>query len=227
MKISVIVPVLHERDIINDLISHLRSLPGGKEVEIIVVEGSKERDTIEAIEDATVLKLTSPRGRGVQMNTGADSASGDIFLFHHADSRLPEEAFRLVKDSLKDERIMGGAFTLRFDKAPIHMRIAYPIYDLRGRITRIPFGDQSIFLRREAFDRMGGYKKYKILEDIDLMQRMRRKGIKIRILKEKVVSSSRRYLERGPIRNLIINLFIIFLFKLGVDPNRLEKLYPK
>lgn len=227
MKISVVVPVLHERDIINDLIGHLRSLPGGRDAEIIVVDGSEERDTNEVIEDNAVVKLTSSRGRGIQMNTGADHASGDIFLFHHADSRLPEEAFRLIRDTLKDERIRGGAFTLRFDKAPVHMRMAYPLHDLRGRITRIPFGDQSIFLRREAFERLGGYRNYRILEDIDLMQRMRRKGIKIRILKEKAVSSSRRYLERGPIRNLIINLFIIFLFKLGVDPNRLERFYPK
>jgi rSAM/selenodomain-associated transferase 2 len=223
--ISVIVPVIRETGIINDLISHLRSIEGGAGIEIIVVDGSNKNDTINVIEDPDVIKVTSPMGRGLQMNTGAGKANGDILLFLHADTRLPSGALRLIGDTLKNERISAGAFTLALDEAPLHLRMMVPINNLRGKLTRIPYGDQAIFVRKGEFERIGGYDDLRIMEDLELMRRMRRSGIKIRILKERVITSSRRFMNRGPLKTIFINIFLISLFHLGVDNERLARIY--
>jgi rSAM/selenodomain-associated transferase 2 len=224
-SISIIIPVYNESEIINDLISHIRGIPSGKEIEIIVVDGASERDTLKAIKKGHVKKISSEKGRGAQMNTGAQRSKGGILLFLHADTYLPENAFDKVMKALSDRRISGGAFTLRTDWInPVFNGLMF-LYDLRSIITRIPYGDQAIFIRRSVFEEMGGYKEYQLFEEVDLMERMRKEGYKIKILGNKVITSGRRYREKGPIRNLIRNLILIFLYKIGIHPDRLAKWY--
>ncbi|MBN1389774.1 MAG: TIGR04283 family arsenosugar biosynthesis glycosyltransferase [Candidatus Thermoplasmatota archaeon] len=225
MTISVIVPVLHEAGNINVLIDHLRSIPGGESVEIIVVDGASEKDTLKAIGRGRVKKISSGRGRGIQMNTGARKARGDVLLFLHADTFLPEEGFDLIRETLEDPRISGGAFKVRLDHInPILGSLIF-IHDLRGIITRVPYGDQGIFLRREVFHALGGYRDYRLFEDIDLMERMRKGHYRIRLLPRNVISSGRRFERDGPFRRLARNLFVILLYHFGVPPDRLERLY--
>lgn len=224
-KISVIVPVLHESGIINDLVLHLRSIEEGKEIEILVVDGSDDQDTIEIIDDPDVIKLISQAGRGTQMNIGAKKAKGGILVFLHADTRLPSNAFDLIEDTLSDENLSAGAFTLALDRAPLYLRSMVPINNLRGRLTRIPYGDQAIFMKKETFLGIGGYREIRIMEDLDLMRRMKRSGLKVKILEEKVRTSSRRFSKNGPLRTVFINIFLIFLFHLGVDNERLARIY--
>ena len=225
--ISVIVPVLHEGENINILRDHLRGLDGGRDVEIVIVEGARERDTLKALRAKDVKRVISPMGRGVQMNRGAEASRGEILLFLHADTFLPDKAFIKIRETLDDERIWAGAFSLRFYDAPFYMRIFQPLHDLRGLVTRVAFGDQGFFIRRGRFFEMGGFRELKVLEDLDMMVRLRRSGKKIRIRREKVRTSARRYLEKGPIKNLSINIFLISAYYLGMDTDRYHDLYIK
>jgi len=226
-SISIIVPVYHESRIINDQISHIRALPGGRDVEIMIVDGAPERDTLRSIKFDQVQKITSKKGRGVQMNTGTTKAKGDLLLFLHADTFLPGESLSLIRKTLSNEKISAGAFTLRVDKLNPILNSLIFIHDLRGIITRIPYGDQAIFIRRSVFEELGGYREFGLFEDLDLMERLRKRRYKIKILPEKVITSGRRYRKNGPFRNLIRNIILIFFYKMGVHPNRLARFYEK
>ncbi|MBN1538592.1 MAG: TIGR04283 family arsenosugar biosynthesis glycosyltransferase [Candidatus Thermoplasmatota archaeon] len=225
IRVSVIIPVLHEAGSINGLIDHLRSLPGGGQAEIIVVDGSPERDTLRAIRRAGVKRLGSVRGRGVQMNAGARAARGNVLLFLHADTFLPINGFELIGKTLGDRKISGGAFKVRLDRIDPLLGALIFIHDLRGIITRVPYGDQGIFIRGHVFQKLGGYRNYRLFEDVDLMERMRRRGYRIKILKENVISSGRRFERDGPYRRLARNLFVISLYHLGIHPDILERFY--
>jgi rSAM/selenodomain-associated transferase 2 len=222
---SVIIPVYHESDIINDQIRHLKEISRGKKIEIIVVDGAPERDTLKAIRDGKVKKIASKKGRGAQMNAGASSSKGDILLFLHVDTSLPQNAFELVGETLSDGRFLAGAFTLRFDNFNPILNSLIFLHDLRGAIMRIPYGDQAIFIRKEIFEELNGYREYRLFEDVDLMERLKKRRSRIKILREKVITSGRRYHEYGAFRGLFRNLFIIGLYKLGVHPDKLAKLY--
>ncbi len=222
---SIIIPVYHEYDIITDQILHLRDVYRGEKIEIIVVDGAPERDTLKAIRDGKVKKIASKKGRGAQMNAGASSSKGDTLLFLHADTSLPPNAFDLVGETLSDRRISAGAFTLRFDHFNPILNSLIFLHDLRGAIMRIPYGDQAIFIRKNIFEELGGYMEYRLFEDVDLMERLKKRRYKIKILKEKVITSGRRYQEYGAFRGLLRNLFIIGLYKLGMHPDKLAKFY--
>jgi len=224
-RIFCAVPVFHESGIIRETIDHIGSLDGGEDVEIIVVDGAREADTLDAVGHPDVIKLPSRRGRGVQMNLGAETATGDILLFLHADTKLPPNGLTLIKRCLDDVDIKAGAFTLSFDSAPLLLRMTLPAHEARCRLTRMPYGDQSIFMKRETFLQIGGYANYRIMEDADLMRRMKKAGMKIRILTEKVRTSPRRFEEKGVVRTLSENLAIVILFHLGVDPEKLADIY--
>ncbi|MGA1793847.1 MAG: TIGR04283 family arsenosugar biosynthesis glycosyltransferase [Thermoplasmatota archaeon] len=225
MTISVIIPVLHEAENINWLIDHLRGLPGGRSVEIIVIDGAPEKDTLRSIRRGGIKKLRSETGRGIQMNTGARSARGDILLFLHADTFLPVNGLELIRRTMADPGISGGAFKIRLDRIHPVLGALIFIHDLRGIITRAPYGDQAIFLRREVFRKLGGYRDYRLFEDVDLMVRMRKGRYRIKLLSENVISSGRRFERDGPFRRLARNLLVIFLYHIGIHPDRLVRLY--
>lgn len=223
--ISFIVPVLHERDIIDGLIDHVRSIDPGDQVEIIIVDGSEDGDTISAISRDDVVKVVSEVGRGNQMNYGAKMANGSILVFLHADTCMPGNSIKLIRDTLDGDVYQAGAFTLDFKKASPFLRSTLPIHDIRGRITRIPYGDQVIFMRGETFHQMGGYRNIQLMEDLDLMKRFKRKGLKVKILREKVKTSNRRFRKKGSLKTIIENIFLISLFHLGAGPDKLAEKY--
>ena len=223
--ISVIIPVLHEADIIQDQIKHLQSIQRKSSVEIIVIDGAEEADTIMILDENDTLLLKAPKGRGIQMNRGAEASSGDILVFLHADTKLPSNAFKLIRDTLDDGRYHAGAFTLDFKEAPFYLRMTLPIHGIRGRLTRIPYGDQVIFMKKETFERLGGYREIMLMEDLEIMRRMRRSGMKIQILKDKVWTSSRRFLKKGILKTILKNIYLISLFHLGADPEKLARKY--
>ena len=191
LTISIILPVLSEARCINDIIGHLREQD--RSVEIIVIDGDPAGNTIAAISDRDVRTAVAPRGRGIQMNRGADLASGDILLFLHADTRLPSRAFSLLRAVLADTSIVGGAFDLGIDSRRWYFRITERYVAFRTRITRVPFGDQAIFLRRKYFTRIGGYAPIPIMEDVELMARIRRRGDRLCVIPEKIRTSARRW----------------------------------
>ena len=223
--ISVIIPVLNEAEGINGLIYHHRDLEGGKDVEIVVVDGDPAGSTIKTIHDAGVVTAIGERGRSVQMNRGAALAEGDILLFLHADTFLPQNAFTSVREAFQDEGYMAGCFDLGVGSARKIFRITERSVALRTRITRIPFGDQAIFIRREYFERIGGYREFPIMEDMELMRRVRGRGDVICIIPDKALTSARRWEQEGVLFNTFRNWMLQTLYCCGVSPKHLARFY--
>ena len=227
LRISVVIPVLHEPGNINKLIGHLRALPSDKDPEIIVVDGDPARDTIAAIEHSNVIAASAAQGRASQMNVGAALATGDVLLFLHADTFLPWNALELITESLQNDVIVGGAFDLGILTDRPIFRITEHYVRARTRLTRVPFGDQAIFLRCGYFREIGGYRTIPIMEDVELMTRIRKAGGKIRIIPAKVMTSPRRWEEEGVLRATLRNWKMQLFYWWGVPPERLARFYRK
>jgi rSAM/selenodomain-associated transferase 2 len=159
------------------------------------------------------------------MNCGAAKSSGDILIFLHADTRLPMNSLHQIAAAMEDTTLIGGAFDLGIDSQRFAFRIIEKMASIRSRLTRIPYGDQAIFMRRNYFQSLGGFKDIPIMEDVELMQRIKRKRGKINILKDKVKTSPRRWENEGVIFCTLRNWFLITLYLLGVKPETLAKLY--
>jgi rSAM/selenodomain-associated transferase 2 len=226
MNISVIVPVFRETKTINPFLKTLQAVFPAPAHEIIVVDGSPAGDTLAAVSLPQVKTIHSGKGRARQMNHGAAMAGGEILLFLHADTRLPENAPELITNPLSRERdLVGGAFSLGIDDERIPLKVIEWSANLRSRLTRVPYGDQSIFLRKVYFDRVGGFMEIPIMEDLELMTRIRKKGGKIHILKQKSVTSSRRWNKEGIAVCTLRNWLIRILYHLGIPADRLAALY--
>jgi rSAM/selenodomain-associated transferase 2 len=225
--LSIVIPVLHEEASINEAIGAIRALPSGESAEIIVVDGNPGGSTIDAILDKDVRRLTSPAGRGRQMNEGAAVAGGDVFLFLHADTRLPSDGLRNIVAGMKEGDYVGGAFDLAIASRGGAFRIIERIASLRSRLTRIPYGDQAIFVKRGCFLSLGGYRDVPIMEDVDLMRRIRKNGGQICFADGKVRTSARRWQKEGVVRCTLRNWAIMSLYLLGAPPARLAKWYPR
>jgi rSAM/selenodomain-associated transferase 2 len=225
MKFSVIIPVLNEAENINHLIEHVHSIGEGIDYEIIVVDGSPTRETISALKDNETISIVSEVGRARQMNSGAETAQGDVLIFLHADTKLPHEAFVKILGALLDNSCLGGAFSLGMATDRLSLKFIAWTANVRVRLTRVPFGDHAIFLRREYFQEIGGYKDIPLMEDVELMERIRKSGGNIIILKEKVKTSPRKWEKGGVFRTTFRNQLIRKLYWLGVSPDTLHRIY--
>lgn|SRR5574341_362041 len=223
--ISIIIPVLNESEGINDAIGRLRSIVSGNEAEIIVVDGDPAGSTINALKDKRVIKTLSGKGRAIQMNKGAALASGRILLFLHADTMLPQNALVSITKYMKDGRFVAGAFDLGIQTNRKIFKITERYVALRTRLTKVPFGDQAIFIRREYFDRIGGFKPVPIMEDFELMSRIKKRGDRIRIIPEKAMTSARRWEKEGVLYATFRNWMLQLLYLAGVSPERLSRFY--
>jgi rSAM/selenodomain-associated transferase 2 len=224
-RVSLIVPVFCEQALINRTIETVRSLRGGNAAEIIVVDGQAEGETIAAIQDAAVQKIRSEKGRGGQINRGAAIAAGDVLLFLHADTVLPPAALERITEAMGDEDCVGGAFDLRIDSRRTGFRVIETVANWRSRLTRIPYGDQAIFIRASCFRTLGGFKEIPIMEDVDLMRRIRRERRRIVIFREPVLTSARRWEKEGLVFGTLRNWFLMTFYLCGVAPERLARFY--
>nr|WP_321398409.1 TIGR04283 family arsenosugar biosynthesis glycosyltransferase [uncultured Desulfobacter sp.] len=225
--ISVIIPVYGEADRINRTIDLLKismaQMPWA--IEIIVVDGEPEKSTLQAIKDPDVIKTASPAGRGVQMNHGARAATADLLLFVHADTVLPANALSTILHVCRKKGVAAGAFDLAIGDSHPAFRIIEKGATLRSRITRIPFGDQAVFFKSKCFWALGGYKPIALMEDVDIMLRLRKKGYKIRFISDPVVTSARRWKKEGMIYTTLRNWMLQLLFFVGVSPEKLKVYY--
>jgi rSAM/selenodomain-associated transferase 2 len=224
-SVSIILPVLNEAEGINKILSHLRAEDRRGESEIIVVDGDPEGSTISAIEDTLAIKAISDKGRARQMNYGASCASGAVLLFLHADTLLPGNGLARIVKAMEDPRVVAGAFDLGINTKRNIFRITEQYVALRTRLTRVPFGDQAVFIRREYFETIGGYRDIPIMEDVELMKRIRRRRDRISIIPEKVLTSARRWENEGILYCTLRNWALQTLYVLGVSPERLAKWY--
>ncbi|MBI1955732.1 MAG: TIGR04283 family arsenosugar biosynthesis glycosyltransferase [Acidobacteria bacterium] len=219
MKISVIIPTL------NEAATLAKCLPArSKDVEVIVVDGVSCDGTTEVAAAEGCKVCVSAPGRARQMNAGARIASGEIFLFLHADTRLPEDFALHVHGILSEPGIVTGAFLFRVDSPLRQMRIIERVANWRSHRLQMPFGDQAIFLRAYDFRAVGGFPDLPIMEDVELIRRLRKQG-RIGIAPVPVVTSARRWVEKGLWKTTLLNQVLLAAYFLGVPPSRIRDWY--
>lgn len=158
------------------------------------------------------------------MNEGAKASRGDVLLFLHADTQLPVGAGRIIESALSDPTVVGGRFDVRFDSSSMWSRIISSFMNRRSRLTGISTGDQALFVRRQAFERLGGFAEIPLMEDIDFSRRLKRAG-QIAALRDTVTTSFRRWETQGPLRTILLMWTLRFLYWTGVSPSRLSLWY--
>ncbi len=220
-KISIIIPVLNEAATIARTLSHLE---GGDNLEVIVVDGGSIDETAELAGSRGAKVIQSNPGKAVQMNTGAAAAAGDILVFLHADTLLPEDFSHQIVSALNQNGVAAGAFRLTIDSSGAGIRIIERMANLRSRFLRLPYGDQALFMKKSLFKEIRGFPDLPIMEDFILVRRLKRKG-KILIVPAAVVTSPRRWLNLGIFKTWLINQLIIIAYYLGIPPERLTRLY--
>ena len=220
MQISVVIPTHNEAESIAPAIAALAE--HGFD-EIIVADGGSADATVSLSHAAGASVVESTRGRGVQMNAGADVASGDLLLFVHADTVLPSEARRLIETSMEDPVVLGGAFHLRFDSNSRLLRLQSAASNVRSYYA-VPFGDQALFVRKEFFVETGGFKNWGLMEDVELARRIKKYG-RLKMIPSPVTTSARRYRRRGFLRTAMTNQLLLAAFYIGVSPERLARFY--
>ena len=221
MDISIIVPTLDESDTIEATLTCAR---GPAVREIIVVDGGSADDTAEKAKRLADRVVTAPRGRATQLNAGAAIASGDVVLFLHADTVLPAGFDSAVASGLGDMRVVGGRFDVSLQPSSPLLRLVGTLMNQRSRVSRISTGDQAIFVRRRVFEALGGFPAVPLMEDIAFSRMLKRAG-RIACLRQRVVTSSRRWHRDGVVRTITLMWWLRFLFWCGVSPNRLRRLY--
>jgi len=210
--ISVIIPTLDEEQTLQQTLSRLVD---EENIEIIVVDGGSKDASMAMAKARGALVISSPRGRGVQLNQGVKVASGKLLLFLHADTRLPDNFAFLIRRTLSRKNCGAGAFSLQIDSSQMSLAIIAYFANLRSRLLQMPYGDQGIFTTRNAYNRIGGFAEVAIMEDFIFIKNMRKYG-EIHILDETVVTSSRRWQNRGIILTTLTNQFIILGYYCGV-----------
>ena len=191
--------------------------------EVVVSDGGSEDLTREVAANCGARVVSGSPGRGPQLNRGARASSGDGLLFLHADTVLPEGAVRSVASALANGSV-GGGFQIRFASTRPIYRLGSSIVNVRTRWSRSPLGDQAQFVSRTAFEKLGGFPDWAILEDLEFMRRLKRQG-RITILSPPVATSVRRFEDRGITRTIALNWLIFALYFAGVSPERLARLY--
>jgi rSAM/selenodomain-associated transferase 2 len=225
VRFSIIVPVLQEVERINAFLERLLCLKSSNPYEIIVVDGDPASSTINAIANSHVIKIASPAGRGRQMNAGAGVAKGEILIFLHADTQLPQNALKYIDKTLQQEEYVAGAFDLEIESDHRYIKVVAAIARFRSRWTQIPYGDQTIFMKKDYFYRIGCFKEIPLMEDVELMQRIKKRGDRICILKRRIKTSDRRWRKTGMICTTFLDILLPILFKCGVSPDTLAKYY--
>jgi rSAM/selenodomain-associated transferase 2 len=226
-KFSIIIPVLHEGAQIQVCLQHLAEVATGQSYEVIVVDGDRQGSTLAHLPPfaAPLHGITAPLGRGPQMNAGARMAQGQWLLFLHRDVQLPHQALHQVDQVLTVEHIAGGAFDLKIDSSRWCLRAISTLSSWRSRLTRIPYGDQAIFIKKAVFDQVQGYPDIPIMEDVALMQRLKQNGHTIQILRSPVMASPRRWEQEGILRCTLRNWVLLWLYRSGVAPEVLVQWY--
>lgn len=215
--LSIIIPALNEAP---GLAPTLKAAAAGDHVEIIVVDGGSDDDTVEIARCHGAVTLSSPRGRAVQMNRGAAAATGDILLFLHADTLLPPGFEKQVRALLACEDVVAGAFRLRIDAPSLAFRLIERLADWRSRWLHLPYGDQALFASAAVFHKVGGFAELPVMEDFALVRRLRREG-RIVVAPSSVSTSARRWQAEGIWSTTWRNQGYVAAYLMGVPAGRI------
>lgn len=225
IPLSIVMPALDEAPRIGRGLALLAPLRA-RGCEVIVVDGGSGDGTREAAAPLADRVLAAGRGRAGQMNAGAAAARGEVLLFLHADSELPPGADRLVAQGLAGSGRAWGRFDVRLSGAHPLLRIVERAMNLRSRLTGICTGDQGLFVRREEFERIGGFPPIALMEDIAISRALKRVSRPL-CLSARIVTSSRRWEDNGVLRTVLAMWRLRLMYFLGADPSRLAETYER
>jgi rSAM/selenodomain-associated transferase 2 len=222
-SLSIVIPALDEAANLARVLPTLVAREPAAEV--LVVDGGSADDSRAAVARVPSVRwLSGPRGRARQMNAGARAARGDILLFLHADTVLPEGAGAAILAALADAGTVGGRFDVRLDSRRPLLALVGWLMNRRSRLTGICTGDQGIFVRRTVFEALGGYPDIPLMEDVELSRRLKRRG-RLVALPLRVVTSARKWEREGVVRTIVLMWALRLLYALGVSPARLHRCY--
>lgn len=223
MKLSIIMPVLNEAPAIAQTLLALQPLREAGH-EVIVVDGGSDDDTITLSNPYADKIIQGPRGRSRQMNAGAKLASNEILLFLHGDTFLPGRADRLIIEGMNRKGRGWGYFDVNLSGKHLLLRVIEFLMNWRSRLSHIATGDQAIFVNREVFEAIGGFPEIDLMEDIALSKMLKKHGRPL-CLYQRVLTSSRRWEEKGLFRTIFLMWFLRLAYFFKVNPKRLAKLY--
>ena len=223
--LSIVVPCLNEADVIVDGLSALAPLRA-RGTEVIVVDGGSRDGTAERAAPHADAVISAPCGRAAQMNTGAAHARGEILLFLHADTLLPDSADALIIEGLQRTRRGWGRFDVTIAGRHPLLRLVERLMNLRSRLTGIATGDQAIFVTRSLFTAAGGYPDIALMEDVALSKRLKHFGPPL-CLRHRLTTSGRRWEKRGVLRTILLMWRLRFAYWLGADPGKLAMRYDR
>ena len=220
-KISIIIPTCNEADSIGKLLPDLLAIPG---LEVLLVDGGSRDNTVDIAKSLGAKVLSTSPGRSGQMNKGAEAAHGDILLFLHSDTKLASGFVEQVLDALSQPGVSAGAFQLSIDGKGFGLRIIEWLVNFRSRVLKMPYGDQGIFVTTNMFFSVGAFPPQPIMEDFELMRKLRKKG-KVTILPLHATTSARRWKRLGILRTTVLNQAIIIGYFFGASPEKLAEWY--
>lgn len=227
-SVSVIVPLLNEEKILPAFLDHLETFPMAEAICVDGGSGDRTGDILLQWRGSAgrFRRWVSigPPGRALQMNAGAKQARGEALLFLHADSRLPPGALDAIAYALEDVSVAGGAFRLKIDSSGLFLKMITAAANLRSRWLGLPYGDQGYFVRREIFEKIGGFKALPIMEDVDFIRRLKQRGA-VLLLDAPILTSARRWAAEGHLYATLRNFALLVLYFLGVSPEKLTRWY--
>jgi rSAM/selenodomain-associated transferase 2 len=215
-RVSIVIPARNDAAALARTLDHLQTLAGRDAAEVIVAAAGDPEGTARAVDGRAALLWPEGSTRARLMNAGAAAARGEAIFFLHADSFPPPDAIARITAALADRRAVGGAFEHRFEERTCSLRLISAINRVRYRLTGNHWGDQGIFVRADVFRRLGGYRDLRLMEDLDLVQRLRRHGRRV-LVRAPLVTSGRRFLGRGPWRTFGFIVWLLALHTLGLD----------
>jgi len=219
--LSIILPVLNEEASLPDVLVRLQYLRQQGH-EIIVVDGGSRDNSLMLAQQAADIVIVSQPGRAVQMNSGAELATGDILLFLHADTALPEAVERILSEIESD--VFWGRFDVRLSGKRLIFRVIEAMMNLRSRITSVATGDQAIFVKTSLFKKIGGFPEIALMEDIAISKQLR-KIVKPVCVRNRVVTSSRRWEESGVIKTVLLMWKLRLYYFFGMSPQKISRMY--
>lgn len=222
-RLSVVIPVLNESAGIQAALQALAPLLA-RGAQLLVADGGSQDDTVALAQAGGAQVIDAPRGRALQMNAGAQRASGNLLLFLHADTRLPPDADRLIEQALASGAQVWGRFDVCIEGKPRMLRVIAAFMNRRSRWTGIATGDQGLFMTRAAFDAVGGFPAQPLMEDIEMSARLLKLS-RPACLRAQVVTSGRRWETRGVWRTMLLMWRLRLAYWRGAAPEHLAALY--